>query len=359
MQFALGLVLLVLAAGPAAAEAGTLRIDLAYNGTYTCTNDYKVDCTGTASGTDGAGNTWSMTAHAVVTSIAPDADGCYPEDVTATITNQASSGTLSWHSADGKTCPDDPATPAVFYASGTFTITSADGQYAGSTGSGSFTENDQNNTPTFTGKQTMNLQVPDKPAADAMTQAASGITDTGATLNGTVDSKGFDTTYHFEYGTSTSYGSKTADASAGAGSGAALVSAAVSGLAPGTTYHFRLVATNANGTSNGADMTFATPPIVTGTVPAKRVVKNLLTVKFTTSGPGSAKGSLKLGSKTIGTGKLTYPSAGTQVLKIKLAKSALQKLKKKKGFVRVSLTLVVSDAAGNQTTVKKTLRIRA
>lgn len=92
------------------------------------------------------------------------------------------------------------------------------------------------------------------------TNAASGVTSSGATLNGTVNPEGDATTYQFEYGTSTSYGS-TAPASPGsAGSGTTAVneSAAVSGLSPSTTYHYRLDATNSTGTTDGGDQTFTT-----------------------------------------------------------------------------------------------------
>lgn len=91
----------------------------------------------------------------------------------------------------------------------------------------------------------------------ATTLAASGVSGTSATLNGTVNPNSTATTYHFEYGTSTSYGTNTTTASAGSGSSAVAVNANISGLSAGSTYHFRVVAQNSAGTSNGADMTFA------------------------------------------------------------------------------------------------------
>lgn len=96
------------------------------------------------------------------------------------------------------------------------------------------------------------------------TSSASGIGDTSATLRGTVIPNGQSTTVYFEYGTSTGYGSKSSARSVGSGTGSTSVSISVSGLAPGTTYHFRLVATNAAGTTAGGDQAFATtgPPAV-------------------------------------------------------------------------------------------------
>jgi hypothetical protein len=93
---------------------------------------------------------------------------------------------------------------------------------------------------------------------------------TGATLKATVNPQGAATTYHFEYGTDTSYGTSapTPDASAGSSSSAQSVSVDVTGLQPSTTYHFRVVATNVAGTTNGSDHTFTTSaPVVADTCP--------------------------------------------------------------------------------------------
>jgi len=94
----------------------------------------------------------------------------------------------------------------------------------------------------------------------ATTRAPSSITASGATLDGTVNPNGEAATYRFEYGTTTAYGSRAPSVDTIAGSDYAdhSVSQAVSGLAEGTTYHFRVVATNATGTSYGADQTFTT-----------------------------------------------------------------------------------------------------
>jgi hypothetical protein len=101
----------------------------------------------------------------------------------------------------------------------------------------------------------------------ATTSAASSIASASAKLNGKVDPNGRATTYLFEYGTTTSYGTKTSSSSAGSGANATSVSKTVTGLVAGTTYHFRLVATSDAGSSAGADQTFATtspPSVATG-----------------------------------------------------------------------------------------------
>ena len=93
-------------------------------------------------------------------------------------------------------------------------------------------------------------------APSATTGAATGVTRTGATLNGTVDPGGTATSWHFEYGTTEAYGLRSAGGDA---EEPGPVSMAVQGLSPGTTYHYRVVAENADGTDQGADRTFSTP----------------------------------------------------------------------------------------------------
>jgi hypothetical protein len=99
------------------------------------------------------------------------------------------------------------------------------------------------------------------------TGGASSVTPSSATLNGVVDANGRSTTYSFDYGTSTSYGTRTSSKSAGTATSAQPVSAGISGLEAGRTYHFRIVATSDAGTTVGNDATFATrsaPTAVTG-----------------------------------------------------------------------------------------------
>jgi hypothetical protein len=90
------------------------------------------------------------------------------------------------------------------------------------------------------------------------TKAASGVTKIEATLNGAVNPEGLEAKYYFEYGTTESYGTKTAEASAGSGTSYVEESKAVVGLFEGTKYYFRIVATNSNGTTYGASQTFKT-----------------------------------------------------------------------------------------------------
>ena len=95
----------------------------------------------------------------------------------------------------------------------------------------------------------------------AATQPATAVSLTGATLNGTVNPAGDATTYHFEYGTTTTYGTSTVAQSAGSDAAPHPESAPISGLQPGSTYHYRIVATNSSGTAAGPDATFTTAPL--------------------------------------------------------------------------------------------------
>ena len=93
----------------------------------------------------------------------------------------------------------------------------------------------------------------------ATTHAAGSITTAAAVLNGIASNPDLSpATARFQFGTTTAYGSNTtSQAISGAAIGAP-VAASVSGLAPNTLYHFRLVVSNAAGTALGADQTFRT-----------------------------------------------------------------------------------------------------
>ena len=103
------------------------------------------------------------------------------------------------------------------------------------------------------------------------TGAAQNGASTSATLTGSVDPRGRSTTWYFEYGTSTGYGSRTARRSAGSGTAVRNVVETISGLTAGATYHYRLVATSDAGTSRGADGAFTTAGVTLAT-PARLVV---------------------------------------------------------------------------------------
>ncbi len=92
------------------------------------------------------------------------------------------------------------------------------------------------------------------------TNAATALSTTGATLNGTVTSNGSTTTVSFNYGLTNAYGTTVTATQSPLASAAtnAAVSVSLTGLTCGTTYHFQVTATNSSGTTNGADATFTT-----------------------------------------------------------------------------------------------------
>jgi hypothetical protein len=99
------------------------------------------------------------------------------------------------------------------------------------------------------------------PAPSVTTGGPSGVGVSTATLSGTIDPHGWDTTYEFQYGTSTAYGSSwpTVPVDMGALEGPQPVTIELQNLLPGTVYHYRLVAENrGGGTTYGPDMTFTT-----------------------------------------------------------------------------------------------------
>jgi hypothetical protein len=197
------------------------------------------------------------------------------------------------------------------------------------------------------------------------TAGATGVTQHTATVAGTVNpNSGNVTNCHIDYGASVSYGSQApcSPGAPGAGSSAVGVSAALSGLAAGTTYHFRVVATNAGDTTNGSDQTFATladtcatnatlcpqPTCATNPAlcpkPTPGVLKLAATTATVTSGKAAVKLSCKGGTTCSGTVKLT----------------AKVKVRKGRKLVTKTLTLGtarVRIAAGHSATV--TIRLSA
>ncbi len=86
------------------------------------------------------------------------------------------------------------------------------------------------------------------------------ITMSHATLNGKVVTNGLAVTWHFQWGKTTSYGKLTPNRAISAGGGTVPVSFQVTGLSPGTVYHYRVVAVSSAGqTATSSDARFKTP----------------------------------------------------------------------------------------------------
>jgi hypothetical protein len=155
------------------------------------------------------------------------------------------------------------------------------------------------------------------------TSGLSSVSFSSAVLTGYVIAEGQDTTYHFQYGPTTAYGVTTPIGPAGNGTTSVKVSQYITGLQPGTTYHYRVVAINATGTTNGNDRAFTTPRVplslqIVG-VPNPVLFGEPFTVEGSLSGTGSANHAIVLqanpfpytaGFKTLGNPELTTTTGG-------------------------------------------------
>jgi hypothetical protein len=146
-------------------------------------------------------------------------------------------------------------------------------------------------------------------APGATTGDATAVTSTSATVNGTVNPNKEATKYHFDYGTTTAYGKSTPEQGPVGGNGGKGASADLTQLAPSTTYHYRLVATNPSGTTPGADRTFTTlapgqaPPggnaVTIAAKPASIAFGRTTTISGQVTGSGNAGVQVTLGSQPL------------------------------------------------------------
>ena len=140
------------------------------------------------------------------------------------------------------------------------------------------------------------------PALAAVPVVATGgngsVTYQSAVLFGTVNPHGASTEIYFQYGTTNKYGLQSAPVEEPAGARALAISIAVSGLAAGTVYHYRIVASNAAGTALGADKAVLTAkiPLSLAITAAPNPIEfgSPVTIEGTLSGTGSAGAAVQL-----------------------------------------------------------------
>ena len=193
-----------------------------------------------------------------------------------------------------------------------------------------------------------------------VTGAASAVTQSSATLNATVNPNGGDVSdCHFQYGTTSLYGSSAPCATPpGSGNSAVAVAAPVGSLAKGTTYHFRIAATNSRGTSYGSDETFTSKKAAaTGrisldgsTIDVQRNHEAL--IKLTCTGTATCRGKLTLTAKSagkkgkngkpkkIGTAAFSIPAGKTKTIKLTLSRTGRAFLSAAHGHLSASLTIL-------------------
>lgn len=150
------------------------------------------------------------------------------------------------------------------------------------------------------------------------TLGSSNVTFSSAILYGDVDAHGLATGFVFQYGINRGYGGQTPLAPAGNGTISIRLSQVVPGLQPGTTYHYRIVAVNSAGTTNGGDRTFKTANVplsvqITG-VPNPVVFGSPFLVEGHLSGTGATNHEVVLqanpfpylaGFRTVGNPEVT------------------------------------------------------
>jgi subtilase family serine protease len=146
-----------------------------------------------------------------------------------------------------------------------------------------------------------------------VTKAASAVTLASASLNATVNPNGGEVSEcKFEYGTTNSYESRAScTPPPGSGSSPVAVSASVGSLAANTTYHFRVVATNAGGTSKGSDQTLTTlpnPPTVV-TKAASPIAQSSATLNASVNPNGGEVSACKLEYGTTNSYESSAPCA--------------------------------------------------
>jgi hypothetical protein len=229
-----------------------------------------------------------------------------------------------------------------------------------------------------------------------VTGAASAVAQSTATLTATVNPNGGEVSAcQIEYGTSTEYGASAACSPApGSGTSPVAVTASVRGLSPNTTYHFRVSATNAGGTSTGTDGSFTTlqigggaggagtPGAGSGLLPTVTLLgtslvarsSGLLTVKLLCpAGESSCVGKITLraavalartGAKTHGKklltlthGPFTLAGGQSKVVKLRLtaAARALLGLTRK---LRAQATISAHDVAGASASTLTSVTLR-
>jgi CSLREA domain-containing protein len=198
--------------------------------------------------------------------------------------------------------------------------------------------------------------------------SATGVTQTGATLSATAsnpDAQGAKVT--FQYGKSTSYGSAATASLPALANSPASASVGISGLAPKTTYHYRVVVSNAAGTEVGSDEQFTTSAVPHtfkfGTVRVS--AKGLVRVPVTLPWPGRVTATatftvrVKKRTKTFryGTASVKRDAAGTATLKISVRGKAAKELEKL-GHVVVTISVAYAPSGGTSHTERHKITVR-
>jgi hypothetical protein len=248
-------------------------------------------------------------------------------------------------------------------------------------------------TPFFlftTGTSPLNLLANAYSPNNPTTGGASNVTTSSATINGSVTTNGAAVNVHFDYGTSTLYGSSTAVQKTATGDSATPLSfsAALSGLPANTVIHYRMVATSDFGTFNGQDQTLKTAAIPPTPKPGHasfgRVKVSGTTASLRASCNGNSVDSCKLsfkltvtetllGKKIVAVSARSKPkrhkvtvTVGTASTRLNAGRSRVVKISlngKGKGLLRkhrtLRTTLHVTQSGKRGSVLKKTVTFKA
>jgi hypothetical protein len=224
---------------------------------------------------------------------------------------------------------------------------------------------------------------------EAITGDATSVSRTTATINGEIRPHSTEAGFHIEYGPTSSYGAAapTPDTPVGSDDTSHPVSQGLVGLAPATTYHYRVVATFAGGTAPGSDRTFTTAsdlgspmpfggiavPRKTLTVkhgkvsetlgcPANAVDNCVGTTTLRTAGkvvpPKLVAAKKKAKILTLGRGTFSIPAGKTRKVTIKLSNAAL-KLLARKHTLKGKQTIVAHDSRNTSKTTTGSVTLKA
>jgi PKD domain len=186
---------------------------------------------------------------------------------------------------------------------------------------------------------------PGKPSA--VTQGANAVRINGATLNGTVNPDGDATTYSFQFGKTNAYGSGTRHGTVGSGNSGRQVSASISGLTPGTTYHYRVVAGNSKGTTVGADHTFMTIAVVAR---LKERRNGTFLVVVNAPGRGTADVVVMAGKTVFGHARRTAKRVGRLTILVHPNRRGRRLIKDHRHHVRLRVIVTFTPQHGPATT---------
>ena len=213
------------------------------------------------------------------------------------------------------------------------------------------------------------LPVPPAVVATPFTKTAGGYV-----INGTVNPQGAETSYHFEFGTTTAYGTNlpSPEAVAGSGNAPVAVSVVVGEFPPAIPYHYRLVAKNKGGTTISEDQEFTTPaeepvtlPVLPPTLPPPSnqftvgtAVAKGTTASLSVSVPGP--GTISVSGNDLKSVTSTFTGAGSIDLKLKLTSAGAKALKKAKGHkLKLKVTITFQPTGGSPATTSKSLMFKS